>query len=302
MRRKIIYFINPVSGIKNKEALMKLLEERTRQQEIPFEVLYTNPAGNYYFLKEKIDSENITDIVICGGDGTVNQISGALIDVDVNIGIIPAGSGNGLAFAAKIPKQVDKAMDVIFNGKASYIDAFYINSTYSCMLSGLGFDAEVAHKFALQSKRGLSTYTKESIKQFFYAEPYKFDITSMGTTFSTDAYFICIANGNQFGNQVTIAPQASLNDGFIDVVVVQNMNKLSMIWALLKQIRSGQVKPHKEIYFQQKGILYFQTDKLVINNLSMAPLHVDGEPATTARKITVEVIPGAFRLIQPIRK
>ena len=120
-------------------------------------------------------------------------------------------------------------------------------------------------------------------------------------TFSTDAFFICIANGNQFGNQVTIAPQANLKDGLLDIVVVQKMNKLTMIWDLLKQIRSGQVKPHEEMYFNKKGILYFQTDRLMINNLSMAPLHIDGEPATTARRITVEVIPGAFKLIQPIK-
>ena len=301
MRRKIIYFINPVAGIKNKDALLKTIEERTHAQKIPFEILHTNPSGNYFFLKDKIDNDYITDIVVCGGDGTVNQIAGALVDVDVNVGIIPAGSGNGLALAAKIPKQPDKALDVIFNGKGSYIDAFFINSSFSCMLSGLGFDAAVAHEFAKQARRGLSTYIKESLNHFLNAEPYSFDITSMGMTFSTDAFFICIANGNQFGNQVTIAPQASLKDGLLDVVVVQKMNKLEMIWDVLKQVRSGKVKPHEEVYFNKKGVLYFQTDRLMINNLSMAPLHIDGEPATTARKITVEVIPGAFRLIQPIQ-
>jgi len=299
MRRKIIYFVNPVSGIKDKDRLLKTIEEKTKQRQIPFEVLHTNPEGNYYFLKEKIDNDYITDVVICGGDGTVNQIAGTLIDVDINVGIIPAGSGNGLALAAKIPKQVNKALDIILNGKASYIDSFFINSNFSCMLCGLGFDAFVAHEFAKQSKRGLSTYIKQSLVHFITAEPYLFEITSMGKGFSTEAYFICIANSNQFGNQVTIAPKASLNDGLLDIVVAQKMSKPQLIWSVIKQIRSGKVKPHEGIHFQKKGILYFQTEKLIINNLSMAPLHIDGEPATTSRKFIIEVIPGAFKLIQP---
>ncbi len=299
MRRKIIYFINPVSGIKDNGALLKAIEEKTTQQQIPFEVLHTNPSGNYFFLKEKIDNDYITDIVICGGDGTVNQIVSALIDTDVNIGIIPVGSGNGLAFAGKIPKQIDKALDVIFNGKASYIDSFFINSNFSCMLCGLGFDASVAHEFAKQPKRGLLTYIKQSLINFITAEPYLFELTSMGKGFSTEAYFICIANSNQFGNHVTIAPGASLSDGLLDIIVVQKTSKLQVIWSVIKHIRSGKVQPNNENYFQQKGILYFQTDKLIINNLSMAPLHIDGEPATTARKFIIEVIPDAFKLIQP---
>jgi diacylglycerol kinase (ATP) len=299
MRRKIIYFVNPVSGIKNKSLLLKTIEDKTRQQQIPFEILNTNPSGNYFFLKQKIDDEYITDIVICGGDGTVNQVASTLIDTDVNIGIIPAGSGNGLALAAKIPNQVDKALDIIFNGKASYIDAFFINSTFSCMLCGLGFDAVVAQEFEKQSKRGLAVYIRESAKHFITAEPYPFEITSMGMSFSTKAFFICIANSNQFGNNVTIAPEAKLNDGLLDVVVAQKMSKPHLIWSVLKQIRFGHVKPHTESYFHKSGVLYFQTDRLMINNLSLAPLHIDGEPGTTARKIMVEVITSAFRLIQP---
>lgn len=301
MRRKIIYFINPVSGISRKDEMLKTIEEKTKQRDISYEILHTQPSGNYFFLKQKIDDEYITDIVICGGDGTVNQIASALIDTDVNVGIIPAGSGNGLALAAKIPKSVDKALDVVFNGKASYIDSFFINSNFSCMLCGLGFDALVAHEFAKQAKRGLSTYIKQSAIHFINAQTYQFEITSMGKNFSTEAYFICIANSNQFGNQVTIAPQASLNDGLLDVVIVQKMSKPQMIWSVIKQIRSGKVKPHDDSMLQQKGVLYFQTDKMIINNLFMAPLHIDGEPATTGRKFIIDVVPGAFRLIQPVK-
>ena len=114
MQRKIIYFINPISGTKKKESALKIIEQRTQQQNIPFEFLDTNAQGNYFFLKNKIEQEGVTDIVICGGDGTVSKVAASLIDEDVNIGIIPMGSGNGLALAAKIPRETNKALDVIF--------------------------------------------------------------------------------------------------------------------------------------------------------------------------------------------
>lgn len=299
MQRKIIYFINPISGTKNKGLVIEKIKEKTQQQNIPFEILHTNASGNYFYLKEKIDAEEITDIVICGGDGTINKVVNSLLDVDVKVGIIPMGSGNGLALAAKIPKQVDKALDIIFNGKARYIDSFFINDSFSCMLCGLGFDAQVAHDFAQQQSRGLSTYVKQTINNFLVAQPYSFEITNAGSSFTTEAYFISIANSNQFGNNFTIAPKASLNDGLLDVVIVKKMSKLRLILSVLKQISKGDISEYNEKTFHDKDVLYFQTDKLIIRNLDKAPLHIDGDPATTAGKFSFEIIPDAFKLIQP---
>src|SRR5207248_11787432 len=111
-------------------------------------------------------------------------------------------------------------------------------------------------------------------RKFLMAKPYHFEITNHGKSFSTEAYFISIANSNQFGNQFTIAPKASLNDGLLDIVIVKKMNKLKMMWSLLKQIRNGKIKEHSEKNSLKKGVLYFQTDKLIIQNRSMAPLHI----------------------------
>ena len=114
MNRKFIYFINPISGTGGKTLLLKKIKERTLQQNIPFEIMHTNAAANYNFLKEKIAVEKITDIIVCGGDGTVNQLANTLQGQEINIGIVPMGSGNGLAYAAKIPKKTDRALDIIF--------------------------------------------------------------------------------------------------------------------------------------------------------------------------------------------
>ena len=299
MNRKFIYFINPIAGTGGKILLLEIIKERTAAQNIPFEILHTNAEGNYIFLKEKIAAEKITDIIVCGGDGTVNQIANALQGIDVNIGIIPMGSGNGLALAANIPKKAGKALDLIFKGHAIYIDSFYINKKFSCMLCGLGFDAQVAHDFARQQKRGLVTYIKQSTRNFFKAKTYPFGLSVNSEAFTTEAFFISIANSNQFGNNFTIAPQASLHDGLLDIVVVNKMSKLRMLWTVLKQIRNGQVRLYEDKKYHRNGIHYFQVKKLSIQNPQLAPLHIDGDPATTAASFEIEIIENAFRLIMP---
>ena len=297
MPRKFIYFINPISGTEGKTILLKKIKERTLQQNIPFEIMHTNAEADYAFLKEKISTEKITDVIVCGGDGTVNQLANALLGVEVNIGIIPMGSGNGLAFAAKIPKKADRALDIIFKGRSQYIDAFYINGKFSCMLCGIGFDAQVAHDFAKQSKRGLATYVKQSTKNFFKAKPYPFGLSVDGNEFTTEAFFISIANSNQFGNNFTIAPKASLSDGLLDIVVVNKMSKLRLIWSVIRQVRMGQVRLYEDKKYHHNEIHYFQTRKLILFNPSMAPLHIDGDPATTADKFEIELITKAIRLL-----
>ena len=299
MNRKYIYFINPISGTGEKLLLPEIIKKKTAEKDIPFEIMQTNAAGEYAYLKEKIASEKITDIIVCGGDGTVNQIANAIQGIHVNVGIIPMGSGNGLAFAAKIPKRINKALEIIFAGKAEFIDSFYINKKFSCMLCGLGFDAQVAHDFARQQKRGLTTYVKQSTKNFFAAKTYPFELSLDGRVINTDAFFISIANSNQFGNNFTIAPQASLHDGLLDIVVVNKMSKLRMVWTILKQIRNGQVRLYEDKKYHRNDIHYFQTKKLTINNPQLAPLHIDGDPAETASVFEIEIIEKAFKLILP---
>lgn len=299
MIRKFIYFINPVSGTGGKALLLEIIKNKTAEKNIPFEILHTNAAGEYEYLKEKIAAEKITDVIVCGGDGTVTQIANALLGTTINIGIIPMGSGNGLAFAAKIPKRIHKALEVVYAGNAAAVDSFYINKKFGCMLCGLGFDAQVAHDFAKQQKRGLATYIKQSTKNFFSARPYPFELILDGKSISTEAFFISIANSNQFGNNFTIAPQASLHDGLLDIVVVNKMSKLRMIWTVLKQIHNGQVRLYEDKKYHRNDIHYFQTKKLIIKNPQLAPLHIDGDPAETNAAFEIEIIENAFTLLMP---
>ncbi|HEX3080468.1 MAG TPA: YegS/Rv2252/BmrU family lipid kinase [Puia sp.] len=300
MVRKIIYLLNPISGTKKKEKVKDLIIRKTRAEGIEFKILPSRADGQYDDLRGMIKKEKITDVVICGGDGTLNAVANALQGVPVNIGIIPIGSGNSLAFAARIPKQTTRALDIIFNGTASPVDAFHINEKFSCALCGIGFDAEVAHEFAKQKTRGLQTYLRISTMKFFKSRPYPFEIKLNDRIIKTDAYFISIANSNQFGNNVTIAPRASMSDGLLDIVIVRKMNKMILPFSVLLQVAGGNRLMQALEFFEEKNIIYVQTDKISIRNPSCAPMHIDGEPTDTSAEFKISIIPHCFKLIQPV--
>ncbi len=297
MHRHIIYIINPISGTRKKSGLQKLIEEKTKEKNIPFKIFPSVASGDYSFLNPIIKEKKITDIVVAGGDGTLSQVVGNLMHEDVNFGVIPCGSGNGLAMTAGISKQPLKALDIIFNSHAKLVDGFYINDHFSCMLTGIGFDAKVAHEFAQQSRRGLKTYAILVSKNFLSAKPYNFTIESNGLKFSTEAYFISIANSNQFGNNVTIAPKALLADGLLDIVIVKKTAKPILLYNLIKQILAGKLQKMETSL--KLPVIYFQTKQLLIENSDLAPLHIDGDPSETPDRLMIKIVPECFRLIQP---
>lgn len=297
MAQRIIYIINPIAGTRTKKDLQQFIQEKTKEKKIPFHIFPSVASGDYSFLESIIREERITDVVIAGGDGTVSQVVGSLMKEEVNFGIIPCGSGNGLALAAKISKQPAKALDTIFNGKASAIDGFYVNNQFACMLCGIGFDAKVAHEFAQQPKRGLKTYASLVSKNFFSIAPYQFIVESNGMEFSTEAFFISIANSNQFGNNFTIAPKALLSDGLLDIVIVKKAAKPVLLYNLIKQIFAGKLQTVETSL--DLPVIYFQTKKIVIKNSGNAPLHIDGDPAETPEELRIEIRKKCFRLIQP---
>jgi len=297
MTRKIIYIINPISGTRTKKDLQVFIERKTTERKIPFQIFPSVASGDYSFLIPIINDEKITDVVIAGGDGTISQVVGSLTNCTVNFGIIPCGSGNGLAFAAKIPKQPAKALEIVLNGKAFLIDGFLVNGKFACMLFGVGFDAKVAHEFSKQQKRGLSTYARLVARNFFSTGTYPFSIHCKKQSFSTEAYFISIANSNQFGNKITIAPKALLSDGLLDIVIIKKTAKPLLLLNLLKQVLTGRPNQLEKAF--QQPVVYFQAEEITIENKSEAPIHIDGDPAETSSKIEIRIKKKCFRLIQP---
>ncbi len=299
MHRHIIYIVNPISGTGNKGMVEQFIESRTKAAGISFSIYPSVASGDYSFLHQTIEEEKCTDVVIAAGDGTINGVINSLRNLDLQFGILPCGSGNGLAFGAHLPKNMTKALAIIFKGQSAWTDAFQVNDHFGCMICGLGLDAKVAHDFANDPARGLKTYIKKTIANFFAARPYSFEIITPEEKIITEAFFVSVANSNQFGNNFTIAPQAKLSDGLLDIVIVTRQSKISALVETIKQLGGFNTLIQKKIGDSNAAVLYFQTDSLKILNPASAPLHIDGDPVETAEVMDISIIKNCFRLIYP---
>src|SRR6185437_5278878 len=230
---------------------------------------------------------------------SIRAIVAATLKMHINIGVIPLGSGNGLARTAGIPKSIDKAIDVALDGKSKPTDVFLINNQLSTHVCGIGFDAKVAHDFADAKNRGLTSYTKIALKNFWSAKTFVFSIENGAKKFEGDAFLICIANSNQFGNNFKIAPKASICDGLLDIVIVKKTSKPRAVLAFINQLFSGEIKEPGSKDFHKRNIQYFQTDRIKIENPQLAPFHIDGDPVETSKEFTIEIVPSAYQLIHP---
>ncbi|MBP6686767.1 MAG: YegS/Rv2252/BmrU family lipid kinase [Lacibacter sp.] len=296
MQRLFLFLFNPSSGVQQGISLQQTITERCHQAAVQFSIEHSRADADYSWLRQKINTEQVTDVVIAGGDGTISTIVAAVKDLPVNIGILPRGSGNGLALAAGIPKDLNKAIDIVLKGKAQPVDAFLINEHFSCMLSGIGFDAQVAHDFDKQKKRGLKKYVQLTLKNLQRIKTYRFTIKAKEADLQLQAYFISIANSNQFGNQFTIAPKASLQDGLLDIVAVERTNLFFVLLRILWHIRFGTFTGD---FAKRRGITYFQTAELTIANTDKAPFHIDGDGKPTSLSFHIKVLPAAYSLLMP---
>lgn len=218
--KKIAFIINPVSGVKDKHKILTYLEEKFNNSlNCSAEFYYTSGKGDATVLACKFSKEGYYAVVAVGGDGTVNETARGLIGSATALGIIPIGSGNGLARHLKIPLSYIKAADIIENGVVHLIDAGKINDEFFFCTAGMGFDAVIGEKFNNAGTRGIITYMEQCAKEYISYKPEKYKIHVAGNIINCDAFLITFANSAQWGNNVFIAPDASISDGLIDMVI-----------------------------------------------------------------------------------
>lgn len=262
------------------------------------EIRATDPLGHYADLKQELQNSIWTDVVVAGGDGSVQAVASLLFGTTVRLGIIPAGSGNGMAYGAGISSNWNRALEKIVTGKAYATDGYSVNGIKGCMLMGLGYDAQVADAFVHQRKRGFWRYLQICWSLFFDDKQYKLKLHLTEGTIAGRFFFVSLANSNQFGNRITIAPKADMQDGKLDLILVSSGSAIRKMIALLYQIFFGRPVDVQLATKQTSIVRYVQAGKVEIENLDSAPLHVDGEPKQTSEHIHVEVLPGAFWLMR----
>lgn len=288
--RKVFFIVNKFSGSGFKTEMEMAFRQTCEAQEWEFALKYTQKPGHATQLASEARDAGYGKIVAVGGDGTVNEVAQALLHSPAAMGIIPKGSGNGLARHLGIPMDATQALNCLFTGRIVPIDTFRLNGRLSLNVSGIGFDGYVAELFGLEKQRGLQGYTKLVLNEFMNFPEFEAEITSDGRTAVKNAFVIAIANSSQYGNNARIAPGASVCDGLLNINILKKFPpyRVDLIYALF----SGTI--------EESGYCeMLQISEASIRLRTPVAYHIDGEPAGKADHFTIALIPASLNLLAP---
>ena len=291
----IHFIVNPISGNGNNLITPKLVSGVFNFDEFKIKIKQTQRPKHAKELALKSIKEGADVIVACGGDGTVNEIASSLVGSNVKLGIVPMGSGNGLASALKIPKSISGALNVIKNSNSTQIDVGEINKHYFFSNTGIGFDANVINNYSKTNQRRLGSYLKASLLTFFNNPPsLSVKITTESKSLRLKPFMVFVSNSNEMGYDISLTPKASIQDGMLDAIIVEPLNKLEIIYfgflLLIKRPQSFK-KAH-----------YFLTKNLEITNLEKGGVlaQIDGESVQIkANQINIQIKQAALSVVAP---
>jgi diacylglycerol kinase (ATP) len=255
------------------------------------EINFTRSAEHNLELAQEA-AEKRKDIVIAvGGDGTINNIAKYMVNTGILFGIVPQGSGNGLARHLKIPMDNVKAIKVINKLHRKNIDTGMANDQFFLNVAGAGFDAHVSWMFANAPKRGFWSYTKITLNEFANYKPRAYELIVDGKSVTKDAFIICVANGSQYGNNAYIAPQANLDDGLFDISVMKPFKTYQMPAIGLEMFMKK--------YNNSRYVDALKGSDIVIKRPEAGVFNIDGEPIMMEKDIHIKILPEALKVIVP---
>lgn len=286
---KATFIVNPISGRSSKESIVGAIAGSVDMDRYEVTIRFTAAPGHATTLASEAVQSGQQLIVAVGGDGTVNEVARALVGTDAVLGIIPCGSGNGLARHLHIPMNPRKAIEILNQGQIRRIDTLTVNGTPCFCTAGVGYDAFVSEEYAKEPTRGLVTYVRKAVENWFDYTPEQYLIETEEGMFSRTALAITCANANQWGNGFHVAPKASLTDGLIDVTIIHPIKPL---YALPMPV---QILGYS--FDKNPGVETFKTSGLTIRRATPAPLHIDGEPQSGTRDITIALRPASLGVL-----
>ena len=293
-KKNITFIVNPISGTKSKDALPLLVKQLIDDSLYECEIIKTEYAGHAAELASQCVNDHIDICVAVGGDGTVNEMARSLAHSETALGIIPCGSGNGLARHLCLPMDMKQALQVINAGKTDYFDYGVINDQPFFCTCGMGFDAYVSLKFAESGKRGLATYVENVLKEGLTYKPDTYIITDESGNHQYNAFLVACANASQYGNNAYIAPEASMQDGLLDVIIMEPFN-------IIEAAKVGFDLFAKTLK-SNKHIKTFQARSIHIHRNESGAVHFDGDPTKMGTDIDVRIEPlGLKAIINPDR-
>lgn len=290
--RKLRFIINPIAGTRSKKRILKKLETLSSMTGYKVDICLTHAKGEANELAHECDA----DVVIAvGGDGTVHEVAQGLLESTKALGIIPCGSGDGLALHLGISRKPIVALHTLLSSRYEYIDYGTINEQQQFFCTaGVGLDADVAWEFANSTRRGLWSYIALAWKIWRHSNPKDYVIEVDKNPMSVKAVLITVGNANQWGNQARITSLASVQDGLLDVCIVAPFKTIE-IPALAAELLTGKAHRSRRVHMSRGK-------DIVIHRQQEGPVHFDGDPYMMGADIHFSVKPAALKVLVPANR
>ncbi len=281
MKLKALFIMNPISGTSDKNSIAPLIDKYINGDKFDWQIRVTEYAGHAVELAKQCVRDGVDICVAVGGDGTVNEVGRAIVHSHTALGIIPCGSGNGLARHLMIPINIRKAIEIINTCQIRQLDYGIINGYPFFCTCGMGFDACISHKFAEAGKRGPITYVQKVLEEGLKYQPETYEICDENGSATYKAFLVSCANASQYGNNCYIAPQASMSDGLMDVIIMEPFD--------LIEAPQISIDMFNKTLDQSSKIKTFKTKHLFIRRSKPGMIHFDGDPVMTDANVEVQL-------------
>lgn len=293
-KKKIVFILNPVSGTEKKALVPELIREHLDASRYEYEIAETERAFHAHELAKGAAEAGADIVVAIGGDGTVNEVGSGLIQTKSALGILPFGSGNGLARHMGIPMNTVKAIQLLNNPSYTTIDAAHANGKVFFCTAGLGFDAHIGRLFATTHTRGFGSYLRISLKEYFNFKPHQYKVRANGKEYKGPFFVVTLANAGQYGNNAYISPKADIADGSIDLCMLRPFPHF--------QLPSLATRLFTKSMNTSSYMQIIRTSKVEIECPEAECMHLDGEFAPIKGRLTVEMVPKSLQILVPAKK
>lgn len=287
--KKICFIVNPISGTTSKKNVVGLIPKYFGEPDFHTEIKYTKRPKHATELAAQAVDEGFDIVVAVGGDGTVNEVGRSLVHTSAALGIIPCGSGNGLARHLSIPINVMKAMKILQEAHIQKLDYGKLNEHFFFCTCGVGFDAFVSDKFAQSGKRGLLSYVENTLVEGVRYKPEEYELEVDGERQQFKAFLIACGNASQYGNNAYITPEASMSDGLIDVTVMEPFGLISAPQILLQMFNKS--------LNENSHIRTFRCKSLKIFRKKPGVVHYDGDPITIDGDLNISMVGKGINMV-----
>lgn len=289
--KKLFFVINPIAGGRDKGDLTKQVKSLCGESTISCQIYETTGKDDKENISKYFNEVPFDAVVVAGGDGTVHMVGEHLVKSGIPLGILPAGSGNGLAKDLDIPIDIPQALDVVKAFKPKKIDTLKINGIDCFHLSDLGFNARVCHRFAESILRGKISYAWFAFQEYFKYKPFSYLIETPNNIYKGKAFMMAISNATKFGTNASINPLGEIDDGFFEISIIKPFPKILAPHIMVQLFKNRITRsPYYKIIRCKKATIY---------NLENESFHIDGEPVQLGKKLEVEIVPKGLEILLP---